>query len=213
VFAAASVAGPCYGIERSSHQNLAELIACLEPSSYKKRIDIGMHDNNFPEPWLRGTLAEVPAVPRAVLHALQLAREDVERWCGSLSDEELNAHPAALPSVAFHVRHMVRSMDRLLTYAEGNALSESQILALKAEDQTAIKDDLFTEFADVLERAADRIRSFRLSELEEKRSVGKKQLPTTLAGLLVHIAEHTQRHAGQAVTTAKVVRNMLRVSE
>jgi uncharacterized damage-inducible protein DinB len=172
-----------------------------------------MHENNSPEPWLRGTLAEVPAVPRAVLHALQLAREDIERWCGSLSDEKLNAHPAGLPSVAFHIRHMARSMDRLLTYAEGNALSESQILALKAEDQPAIKDDLFTEFADVLERASDRIRSFRLSELEEKRSVGKKQLPTTLAGLLVHIAEHTQRHAGQAVTTARVVRNMLRVSE
>jgi hypothetical protein len=82
VFAAASVAGPCYRIERSSHQNLAELIACLEPSSYKKWIEIGMHDNNFPEPWLRGTLPEVPAVPRAVLHGLQLAREDLERWCG-----------------------------------------------------------------------------------------------------------------------------------
>jgi uncharacterized damage-inducible protein DinB len=172
-----------------------------------------MHDNNFPEPWLRGTLPEIPAVPRAVLHALQLAREDVERWCGSLSDEELNAHPAGLPSVAFQIRHMARSIDRLLTYAGGNPLSESQILALKTEDQPAIRDDLFTEFANVLERAADRIRNFRFSELEEKRSVGKKQLPTTLAGLLVHIAEHTQRHAGQAVTTAKVVRSMLRVSE
>jgi uncharacterized damage-inducible protein DinB len=172
-----------------------------------------MHNDNLPEPWLRGTLAEVPAVPRAVLHALQLAREDVERWCGSLSDEELNAHPAGLPSVAFQIRHMAQSIDRLLTYAEGNPLSESQILVLKNEDQLAIRDDVFTEFLNVLKRATDRIRNFRFSELEEKRSVGKKQLPTTLSGLLVHIAEHTQRHAGQAVTTAKVVRSMLRVSE
>jgi uncharacterized damage-inducible protein DinB len=173
--------------------------------------ELGMPDNNLPEPWLRGTLPESPAVPRAVLHALQLAKEDVERWCGSLSDEELNAHPTGLPSLAFQIRHMARSIDRLLTYAEGNPLSESQILALKTEDQPAIRDDLFTEFASLLEIAADRIRKFRLSDLEEKRSVGKKHLPTTLAGLLIHIAEHTQRHAGQAVTTAKVIRYARRV--
>jgi uncharacterized damage-inducible protein DinB len=41
--------------------------------------------------------------------------------------------------------------------------------------------------------------------LDEVRTVGKKQLPTTVAGLLVHIADHTQRHVGQAITTAKIV--------
>jgi len=30
-------------------------------------------------------------------------------------------------------------------------------------------------------------------------------LPTTVGGLLVHVADHTQRHVGQAVTTAKIV--------
>lgn len=35
--------------------------------------------------------------------------------------------------------------------------------------------------------------------------MGKKRLPTTVAGLLVHVADHTQRHVGQAITTAKVV--------
>jgi uncharacterized damage-inducible protein DinB len=210
VFAAASVAGPCYCIARIKPAEVfaSRLAFRIILQITSGMVEIGMHDNNFPEPWLRGTLPDVPAVPRAVLHALQLAREDVERWCGSLSDEELNAHPAGLPSVAFQIRHMTRSIDRLLTYAEGNLLSERQILALKSEDQPAIRNDLFTEFANVLERAAGRIRSFRLSELEEKRSVGKKQLPTTLAGLLVHIAEHTQRHSGQAVTTAKAVRSM-----
>ena len=33
------------------------------------------------EPWLRGTLREVDAVRRQVLHALELAGEDAERWC------------------------------------------------------------------------------------------------------------------------------------
>ena len=35
------------------------------------------------EPWLRGTLTEVDAVRRQVLHALELAAEDVERWCAA----------------------------------------------------------------------------------------------------------------------------------
>jgi uncharacterized damage-inducible protein DinB len=39
-----------------------------------------------------------------------------------------------------------------------------------------------------------------------ERFVGRKRLPTTLGDLLVHIAEHTQRHAGQMVTTAKIVK-------
>jgi uncharacterized damage-inducible protein DinB len=36
--------------------------------------------------------------------------------------------------------------------------------------------------------------------------VGKKQLPTSVGGLLVHLADHTQRHVGQIVTTAKVLK-------
>jgi hypothetical protein len=71
--------------------------------------------NELPEPWLRGTLAEMPAVPRAVLHALELAEEDLKRWCGPLSDAELNARPAGIAPVAFHVRHIARSLGRLLT--------------------------------------------------------------------------------------------------
>jgi hypothetical protein len=48
---------------------------------------------NLPEPWLRGTLAETPAVIRAVLHALQLAKEDLWKWCYGLSEEQLNERP------------------------------------------------------------------------------------------------------------------------
>ena len=78
-----------------------------------------MKQNELPEPWLRGTLAEVPAVPRAVLHALELAKEDIGRWCGRLNDEQLNARPWGIAPIAFHLRHIARSADRLLTYAEG----------------------------------------------------------------------------------------------
>jgi hypothetical protein len=70
----------------------------------------------LPEPWLRGTLTEVPAVQRAVLHALELAEEDLKRWCGGLTEEEINFRPSGVPPVAFHLRHVARSLDRLLTY-------------------------------------------------------------------------------------------------
>src|SRR5579862_1597945 len=102
--------------------------------------------SHLPEPWLRGTLVEMAAVPRAAIHALQLGREDLEIWCGALSDEELNARPAGIPSVAFHVRHIARSLDRLLTYAEGNSLDERQLAALQSElDPGATRKEIFGE--------------------------------------------------------------------
>jgi hypothetical protein len=86
-----------------------------------------------PEPWLRGTLTEVPPVHRGALHALELAREDVARWLGDLTEAQLHARPAGVPSVAFHLRHIARSVDRLLTYAEDGQLQSPQIDALESE--------------------------------------------------------------------------------
>jgi uncharacterized damage-inducible protein DinB len=165
-----------------------------------------MGEAKMPEPWLRGTLTDVAAVPRAVLHALELAREDLTRWCGQLSDAELNARPEGLASVAFHVRHIARSVDRLLSYAEGKRLDDSQIALLKTElDAGATRSELFAELEAALARGAVRIRHFDTNRFEEPRPVGLKLLPTTVGGLLVHVAEHTQRHVGQAITTAKIV--------
>jgi uncharacterized damage-inducible protein DinB len=159
-----------------------------------------------PEPWLRGTLTEVPAVQRAVLHALEMANEDVGRWCGGLTDQELNARPAGIAPVAFHVRHIARSLDRLLTYAEGNSLTVEQLTVLKTElEPAATGKELFAEFGSALKRSAARVRAFNVAELEQPRGIGRKQLPTSVGGLLVHVADHTQRHTGQAITTAKVV--------
>jgi uncharacterized damage-inducible protein DinB len=167
----------------------------------------------LPEPWLRGTLSEVAAVPRAVLHALELAKEDIDRWCGGLSDEELNARPAGIAPVAFHLRHIARSIDRLLTYAEGGQLTGEQLDDLKKElDPGAIRGELFAELSSALDRSAARIRAVDPSRLAETRKVGKKELPTTVGGLLVHVADHTQRHVGQAVTTTKIVKGRSRGS-
>jgi uncharacterized damage-inducible protein DinB len=158
-----------------------------------------------PEPWLRGTESNVPAVARAVLHALQLADEDLRKWCGNLSDAEINARPAGLAPVAFHIRHIARSIDRLLTYAEGRSLSEEQLTGLGTElDPGANRDALLAELRAALADGATRVRALAATNLEEARAVGKRRLPTTVGGLLVHIADHTQRHVGQAITTAKL---------
>ena len=85
------------------------------------------------EPWLRGTYADVPAVGRAVLHALDLALDDLSKWTAGLKDAQLHAQPLGLTSIAFHLRHIARSTDRLLSYAEGKQLSEEQLTALKSE--------------------------------------------------------------------------------
>src|SRR5215470_4712249 len=159
-----------------------------------------------PEPWLRGTLTEIPAVARGVLHALELAEEDVNRWCESFNESDLHGRPFELPSIAFHMRHIARSLDRLLAYAEGHQLSADQIVALKGEMEAgSSREALFAELSQGLNLAGERVRVLAEGDLNEPRFVGKKQLPTTVGGLLVHVADHTQRHVGQIVTTAKIL--------
>jgi hypothetical protein len=158
------------------------------------------------EPWLRGTLTEVDAVRRQVLHALELAGEDVERWCAGLSDAEMNARPFGVASVAFHLRHIAGSLDRLLTYADGGALSGEQMDALHREmDDGATAEVVLAAVRAGLGDAARRVRMISPGSYEEPRFVGRARLPSSAGGLLVHCAEHTQRHAGQAIITAKVV--------
>jgi uncharacterized damage-inducible protein DinB len=158
-----------------------------------------------PEPWLRGTLVEVEPVRRAVLHALQLAVEDAERWCVPLNEAELFARPHGLPPVAFHLRHIARSLDRLLSYAEDQPLAHAQLAALRSEmEPGGSAAAVLTEFREGLARAMQRVRDIAPGTFAAARGVGRKQLPTTVAGLLIHCAEHTQRHVGQMVTTAKM---------
>jgi uncharacterized damage-inducible protein DinB len=108
--------------------------------------------------------------------------------------------------VAFHLRHIARSLDRLLSYAEGNQLSAEQVAALKSElDPGATRQELFAELTAAFAKSAGRVRAIDAKHLEECRVVGKKGLPSTAGGLLVHVADHTQRHTGQAVTTSKIL--------
>jgi len=163
----------------------------------------------YAEPWLRGTHADVPAVGRAVLHALDLALDDLSKWTEGLTDNQIHAQPLGLTSVAFHLRHIARSTDRLLTYAEGKQLSEEQLAALKAEklgDETLAM--LLAEVEVAFSNAAERVRVLATADFDTFRGVGRKQLPTSIGGALIHVADHTQRHVGQVVTTAKVLKGL-----
>ena len=90
---------------------------------------------SYTEPWLRGTHTDIPAAGRAVLHALELSLDDLTKWTAGLTDSEVHSQPLGLTSIAFHLRHIARSTDRVLTYAEGNQLSPEQLAALKSETQ------------------------------------------------------------------------------
>jgi uncharacterized damage-inducible protein DinB len=156
---------------------------------------------------LRGTYADVPAVGRAVLHALDLAQDDLTKWTEGLTDAEAHSKPLGLPSVAFHLRHIARSIDRILTYAEGGQLTGDQLGALKAEQNG--EESLAMLLGEVeasFSNATDRVRTLASADLNIFRGVGRKQLPTSIGGALIHVADHTQRHVGQVVTTAKVLK-------
>lgn len=157
------------------------------------------------EPWLRGTWAEVDAVRRGVLHALELAAEDLAQWCDVLNGEEMEARPLGLPSVGTQLRHIARSLDRLLTYAENQKLSPRQLNLLQTEDEFVDREATLMEFAEAIEVSTKRVLAFSEKSYEQPRVVGRKKLPSSVGGLLIHCADHTQRHAGQAITTAKAV--------
>jgi uncharacterized damage-inducible protein DinB len=142
-----------------------------------------------------------------VLHALDLALDDLTKWTEGLSDDEVRSQPLGLNAIAFHLRHIARSTDRILTYAEGGQLSAEQLAALKAEagGEESLAE-LLAEVEASFSNAAERIRVLATADFNTFRGVGRKQLPTSIGGALIHVADHTQRHMGQVVTTAKVIK-------
>jgi uncharacterized damage-inducible protein DinB len=167
----------------------------------------------YTEPWLRGTHADVPAAPRAVLHALELAVDDIHKWTEGLTDTEVHAQPLGLTPVSYHLKHIARSIDRILTYAEGGQISADQLAALKGESSGAeTLSELLAEIDAASSSAAVRVRALHDADLNTFRGVGRKQLPTSIGGALIHVADHTQRHVGQVVTTAKVLKSLRQAS-
>ena len=165
-----------------------------------------------PEPWLRGPLPNVDPTLIPAAHALTQAGEDIPAAAAGLAPAELWTKPGGAASVGFHLRHVAGSIDRLLTYARGSALDERQREALAAEgdpgDPPSEVESLVRDASAAIGEALRVIRATPPGTLFEARTVGRARLPSTVIGLLFHIAEHTQRHTGQIITTARIVRGL-----
>ena len=162
------------------------------------------------EVWLQGPVPGVPPVLQPVAHGLLHAADQIRPAIDGLTSRQLTARPQEIASIAFHVRHAIGSLDRLFTYARGESLSAIQREALAAEkavdDPSVDVKSLLEALDGAVQRALDQLRKTDEASVFEHRAVGRAQLPSTLLGLLFHGAEHTARHAGQIVTTAKLVR-------
>lgn len=165
-----------------------------------------------PEPWLRGPLPDVAPELMPAAHALLQTREDIARAAAGLAADELWARPGGAASVGFHLRHITGSIGRLLAYTASEALTPAQLTTLAAEEAPASAGENAAALVRAAVAAVDDalrvIRSTPIETLGEPRAVGRQALPSTVRGLLFHIAEHTQRHTGQIVTTARIVRGL-----
>jgi hypothetical protein len=160
-------------------------------------------------PWLRGPVAGVLPMLQPVAHSLIDCREDVESRLAGVSADRIWTKPGNAASIGFHVRHAMGSLDRLFTYARGEPLSAAQLDEIKVEgfrdSGPATADELIAAFRAASESAMAQLRATLESELFARRDVGRAKLPSTTFGILIHAAEHTQRHIGQMSTTLKIV--------
>jgi len=166
----------------------------------------------LPEVWLRGPLPDIPALLQPVAHALLQAREEVVAELVDFPEELLWERPGGVASVAFHLQHLAGVLDRLFTYAQGRALNEPQAEALAAEGVPAAginAHQLVAAFQTQVDRALEQLRATDERTLRESRYVGRAKLPSTVLGLLVHAAEHTQRHVGQLLVTVRIQRKSI----
>lgn len=160
-----------------------------------------------PEPWLRGPLPDVHSLLAPLLYSLEHAREDLIRHTDGLTVAQVWSSAHGVPPVGFQLKHIAGSVERLLAYLEGRELTEAEMAALKAEKEPgASRADLLAALDAAFAKAGRVVRALDPARLAEPREVGRRRLPTTAIGLLTHIAEHTQRHVGEAICAARLAR-------
>ena len=166
------------------------------------------------EVWQWGPIPAYDPLLMPVVHALLQVREDLARLAGDVPDEHVWLRPGGAASIGFHVRHTGGALDRLFTYARGEALSDVQRAALKEEgvagDPPASLAAVVAGVDEIVDRALAQLSSTARESLLDGRKLGKAGLPTTVLGLLFHAAEHCTRHIGQAITTARIVASLPR---
>ncbi|MDB5152118.1 MAG: DinB family protein [Mucilaginibacter sp.] len=171
-----------------------------------------MAENNTKrEVWLRGPLPGIPPLLQPVAHALLQAREEVNTIMVNFPEIFLWVKPNGMASPGFHLQHLTGILDRLFTYARGEALTASQLTYLAAEgkepEQQCSVKSLVERFNSQVDKAIDQLSHTSEATLTETRGVGRAQIPSTEIGLLTHAAEHCMRHVGQLLVTARLLEN------
>jgi hypothetical protein len=178
-----------------------------------------MTKQTLPEVWLRGPVRGIPILLQPVAHALLQAREEVAQWMSGFPEDRLWERPWGVASPGFHLRHLTGVLDRLFTYARGEALTDVQLkyLASEGSPDTGSPDPagadssgagLVARFNAQVDLALGQLAGTSEQALGEARGVGRSQLPSTVFGLLAHAAEHAQRHVGQLLVTTRVLRSL-----
>ena len=160
-------------------------------------------------PWLRGPVAGVPPTLVPVAHALQQTREEVAEFTSGFPDDLLWEGVAGLAPVGFHLRHIAGVIDRLFSYARAAPLTDEQRQAQRNEAVAPAVPTttraLVGQLDAVIDKAIDQLRNTDPATLNDVRLIGAKQLPSTVFGSLFHGAEHSTRHAGQFISTVKLL--------
>jgi hypothetical protein len=173
------------------------------------------------EYWLRGPVPGIPSLLQPVAHALLQARVEVNALMAEFPEQRLWERPAGLASPGFHLQHLAGVLDRLLTYARGEVLSQRQLADLASEgkprgEEPAVpvptvpepvdrKETNLHRFNVQIDKALEQLGHTPEKSLTEPRAVGRAGIPSTVIGLLFHAAEHTMRHTGQLLVTARIL--------
>ena len=158
------------------------------------------------EPWLRGPIAGVHPLVMPVFFSYAQVREDLHKHTVGLSDEQVWQQCAG-QSLGFQLKHIAGSVDRITSYLMVRPLSDEQLAFLKQELQPpGTLPELLALVGHSLTDSESQLKTLDAGSLYATRTVGRRALPTTVIGLLVHLAEHTQRHLGQAILISKLVR-------
>lgn len=169
-----------------------------------------MQNQPKPEVWLRGPLPEISDYLQPAAHALLQAQEEINAELSNFPVALLWERPADVASVGFHLQHLTGVLDRLFTYARAESLSENQLAYLKSEGQPLSSASALNELLDAFNRqiliALTQLKHTDEETLTQIRYVGRAMLPSTHLGLLFHAAEHTQRHTGQLLVTARILK-------
>ena len=166
--------------------------------------------NQQTEFWLSGPVEGIIPVLQPIAHAILQSQREVQAALQNFPETLLWQRPAGVASVAFHLQHLAGVLDRLLTYARGEQLSTEQLNTLQKEgkeDSNVTLPNLIQQFNEQVASALDRLRNTGVESVLDKRHVGRKQILSNVLGLLFHAAEHTQRHTGQLLVTARILNN------